>query len=229
MTLAVLSLFRNAGGKHGQAVRFVTAVGALRDALAPTGDVQLIAVYGDSRDDTGGALRRAADQAGVPLRLVESNHGGPVFGSTESTRRLQALSQVGNAGLQAVTSSDDFVWYVESDLLWAPPTVLHLLAVLDARPDLHLVAPLVMAGTAFYDTWGFRRDGQRFGPFMPYHPAFDQTGLTSVDSVGSAFLCRGAVARASRMTDQALVSFCESAREHGYCLAVDARVQVRHP
>jgi hypothetical protein len=92
-----------------------------------------------------------------------------------------------------------------------------------------VVSPLVFAGEAFYDIWAFRKSGIRFGPFYPFHHELVLDGLTEVDSVGSCLVMRAAVARAVRMSDGALVEFCNNARSRGYRVWVDAREQIRHP
>lgn len=228
MNVAVLSFFRNSA--WGQAQRFMQQAANLRDALSMQGDrMRVIAVHGDSSDNTEGALIDAGLHHNLAVTLVRRDHGGPVFGSTESADRLRALSYVGNGGLQAILPQDDAVFYVESDLVWLPQTVVNLLKhVQFGRAD--VVAPLVFAGDNFYDIFVFRKNGQRFGPFYPYHPELNHGGLTDVDSVGSGFVMRGEVGRKCRIkNDNVLMGFCQDAWDNGFNVRVDATQRIYHP
>jgi hypothetical protein len=84
-----------------------------------------IAVEGDSRDSTRADLSQALQV--LPGMLVTRNHGGPVFGSTEEPARFRALQGVGNGILESVPDDVDVLVYVESDLIWAPTTILALI------------------------------------------------------------------------------------------------------
>lgn len=228
MKLVILSLFRNSAGYPIR--RYMRQVAELQE-LAEAYDlkIHLIAVHGDCTDDTKGQLMDGATSRNIAMTLVERSHGGPVFGSTEHPERLKALSYVINGGLEAVTEDVDAVFYVESDLHWEPRTVLSLLEHVqdDGNP---MVAPLVFAGEHFYDIFVFRKNGVRFSPFHPYHKDLELNGLTSVDSVGSAFMMRGEVARHCRIhDDRALLGFSQNVWDQGFSVKVDARLQVVHP
>lgn len=226
MKLAVLSFFRNSE-RNGQAARFLKQLGALADVWPSR--VRFIGVHGDCIDRTQEVLETARYECGVYTELVEYNHGGPQYGSIESEARFAALSRICNAGLSAINQHDELVWYVESDLLWTPQTVMSLADhVLTGKSK--MVAPLVFAGETFYDIWGFRKDGERFGPFPPYHRGLSMEGLTEVDSVGSAFVIDASVAMKARCRrGGALVDFCEDVRVKGAKIHVDASQQVVHP
>jgi len=225
MTIALLSIFRNSAGRHISL--YFQRVRALRAALPAETLLRLVLVEGDSTDRTTAQLCEEAAAAGLPLDLVTRNHGGPVYGSTEEPTRLQALSYVVNGGLDAVRETDDVVVYVESDLIWEPATILRLISQL--APGKDVLAPLIFAGTAFYDIWAFRKSGIRFGPFEPFHHELVVGDLTEVDSVGSCLVMRAEVARNVRMSDYALVQFCDRAREQGYHIWADARERIHHP
>jgi hypothetical protein len=229
MNLVILSFFRNSA--HGQAQAFLARCAALRDVLRLSYGVRVIAVYGDCVDNTADVLQFEALRHGLRLQLVEHSHGGPVFGSTEEPARLRALSALGNAGLASVGETDDLVWYVESDLQWDPTTV-ESLAMRIMLESVDVIAPLCMAGAAFYDIFVFRKSGHRFGPFYPYHGECRHDGQLTrdMDSVGSAFLMRGYVARECRIiNDACLIGFGEDVRAKGYTIACDASQIVRHP
>lgn len=226
MNIVIGSMFRNTAGRHNH-LYFLRMVDLLAAAGMRGDKVRLALVEGDSSDDTRGELERYAVSLGLPLDLITRNHGGPVYGSTEEPSRMQALSYVANGFMEAVRETDDVAMYVESDLIWTPKVFYHLADQL--RPGVDVIAPLVFAGTAFYDIWGFRKSGIRFGPFEPFHHELVQDGLTEVDSVGSCLVMRPEVAMRTRMTDYALVQFCDNARAGGYHVWVDARERIFHP
>jgi hypothetical protein len=206
----------------------MTQAAALRAELDARGHaLRVRAVEGDSRNGTVGYLRAHAAASGLSLDLATHNHGGPWFGSTEAPERMLALSGVANAVLDGVSAEDDALVYVESDLLWAPSVMTNLLAQLGPGRD--VIAPLVFAGEAFYDIWGFRASGQRFGPFPPYYEGLRLDEPTEVESVGSCLVMRGDVARSVRMESGALVEFCANARRAGFRVYCDARERIHHP
>lgn len=225
----VLSFFRHSSVDHVK--RFMLRVKELQ-AVSPC-PVALIAVWGDSPDSLGTLLGEMARRMGIDATIHRFDHGGPVFGSTEAPERMQALSSLANSGLdclQAYTQDGDHVFYVESDLLWEPETVLRLSGWLD-HYQLDALAPMIYAGQAFYDIWGFRGlDGNRFGGIKPYHPDLRETPIVEVSSVGSAFVMRAAVAEEVRIKNgNALVGFWEEARDKGYRVWVAQTEAVRHP
>jgi hypothetical protein len=230
MKLAIGSSFRNMAG--GRLQNYVIQLHALNNLMKDQGhQLRWIAVEGDSIDETEKQLRQFADQIEIPLQLVKRDHGGPVFGSTEAPERMKALSFVGDGIFESIREDDDALIYVESDLVWRPQTFLRLVHRLSPGiTDVDMLAPLIFAGECFYDIWGFRKDGIRFGPFPPFHHALNVDGLTLVDSVGSCFVVRAQVARECRMiNDMALVGFCEDVRAHGYNIYCDSRERVVHP
>lgn len=246
--IVVGSAFRNAGRgterEDGltQAARAVKRVAALQrffasDHVIEPHDVRMVAAEGDSTDDTIDALRAAAEAEHVNLTIVDVTHGGPVFGSTEAPERMRLLSGVGNGIFQAVQLSDDYLLYVESDLIWTPAVAYELMKAVECGngPGVddttrRIVAPLVMAGPHFYDIWGFRGlDGERWGPFAPYHVERNPVALTEVSSAGSCLFMPAAAADSPPMTDGALVQWCKGARAAGWHIYVHPMLTVRHP
>lgn len=232
MNLAVITFFRNSA-RRGQVAPFFTQVARLRNLLDKDPDgghhLRVIAVWGDCVDKTHDEILRNAEFHNLAVQTVEHNHGGPVFGSTEHPDRLKALSGLGNAGLSAVRPEDDAVLYVESDLIWDPSVIFGLLNRLSSQ--VHVVAPLVFAGEHFYDVFCFRKNGQRFSPFYPYHSELRHDGkLTQVDCVGSCFVMHGDVARNARIiNDNVLIGFGQDCWNKGFTVNVDAGLRVYHP
>lgn len=192
--------------------------------------IRVIAVEGDSRDNTREVLQREAAKRSIRLQLETCSHGGPYFGSIESPARFRAMSKVGNAIFDAVRETDDVLFYVESDLLWDPQVFCLLTDQAGERSDgFDVFGPMVMAGPNFYDIWAYRGlDGRRFSPTPPYFPSAHD--VFEVGSIGSCLAMRGEVARACRIRDDnCLVGWCADARAKGYRIAADRRVEVRHP
>lgn len=229
MNLVIGSAFRNSAIR-GQVQTYFKQVDRLASLAHEQGHtLRVIAVEGDSTDDTRRELLLYADAIDVALQLVTRNHGQRVFASTEEPERMKALSWVGNGILESVLPSDDVLFYVESDLLWRPQTFFNLMHLLTPR-RMDVVAPLVFAGDAFYDIWGFRKDGDRFHGASPYHHSLKLSEPTEIDSAGSCLVMRAEVARTTRIPDgEALVGFCRIAREQGYRVWVDARERITHP
>lgn len=227
MRLTVVSFFRDSE-RSGQIDHFFKQVAALQHVWR--GPLKVVATYGDCVDQTAEALQSANWDYGVYTELNEASHGGPRYGSIESEGRFTALSMIANAALEKITIHDEMIWYVESDLVWEPKTVMVLADHLVTKPHVGVVAPMVYAGPHFYDVWGFRGlDGERFSPFPPYHRSMT-SGLVEVSSVGSALMMRASVARESRIRNNgALVGFCEDVRRNGYQIYVDPTAKVVHP
>lgn len=223
--MIVISFFRN---MESRLSTYLDQVKALDASLS--GPVsRLIAVYGDCTDLTREALIRGCEKRRLTLELVEHNHGGPEWGSVENADRFRALSALSNAALDRVRPDDrDPIFYVESDLLWDATTVMGLEALL-CNSHFDIVAPLIMCGDRFYDTYVFRKDGRRFSALKPYHPGLHPLLPTEVDSVGSAFLMWPNLARQVRMTDGVLVEFCNKARVQGFKIGVDPCLRIDHP
>ena len=222
MRIVIGSAFRNMNQRLGTYFDQVNALAAL---VGREHSVRVIAVEGDSTDDTRRGLRI---DWGVPVQCIEHDHGKRVWGSIVDPERMLALSAVANHIFASVRDDDDVLVYVESDLLWAPETMLGLMAKSGVVTD--VVAPLVFAGDAFYDIWAFRKDGEAFTPFPPYHPGLNMAGVTKVDSVGSCLVMGAHVARMTpSMTHGALVEWCGNARRTGFSIGVAPQLRIEHP
>jgi hypothetical protein len=232
MNVAVMSAFRNSAGFHIH--RYFVRMARFQDALAREGHtLHLKLVWGDSDDGTQTELFNCASALNpATFELIERSHGGPVYGSTEEMARLRALSMVANGAFESIGPEIDVAIWIESDLLWDAQTFLRLIKRLSVE-DVDVVAPLVFAGEAFYDIWGFRdRTDERYGPFFPFNKELQHVGpvLTEVNSVGSCLVMRGEVARECRIrNDYALVGFCLDARAHNFHVWVDPHERIHHP
>lgn len=232
MNVVLGSAFRNNAGPY--LARYFRQVDALHTALRKLKcSLRLVLVEGDSTDDTRKELCYFAQAMGLAYNIVTRNHGGPVYASTEEPERMRALSYVGNGILESVVEEDDVLMYVESDLMWDAEAMVQLLV--DSThfdgDGYRVVAPLIMLDDGrFYDIWGFRKNGDRFAPFHPYHGQLNLRGLTQIDSAGSCLVMSGHIARTCRIPEGgALVGFCGEVTKRGWPIFVDARVKVRHP
>ena len=227
MNIAIGSAFRNSSSR----LRFYfQRVAKLQEHAGKNNYVRVIAVEGDSTDDTRERLTSVARSYGVPVDVHVCNHHGPVYGSTEEPARMKALSKVGNAILAGVdTDLDDVLVYIESDLLWTPHDIGSLIDMAyEKRGGYDIFAPMVYSSPGiFYDIWAFRKNGQRFSPFRPYHSGLQ--GVTELDSAGSCLVMRSEVAADVQMNEGALVEWCDNARAQGYKIAVHPHFKVNHP
>jgi hypothetical protein len=226
MNVVMASLFRNSTGYLD---RYLDQVAALRSRFD---SFRLLAVEGDSKDHTRNALVDGARIRSLELELVTCNHNGPVFGSTEDPARMVQLSKVVDTVFENVHEDDDVLIYVESDLVWDVETMSRLIHFASDREDgFDVFAPLVFhVNGTFYDVWGFRKDGERFGHPPPYHRDFQPDSLMEMDSVGSCLAMRTRVARTCRVkNDYCLVGWCADAREHGFRIAAATNLRITHP
>jgi hypothetical protein len=211
LKLTVASMFRNSTPYLG---RYFSQIEGLR-LLGH--DIHLIVAEGDSTDDTYASL----DERLRPSdKLLKVDHGGRHYGSIDHPARWADIAKVATAITAEFSHlSDAFIW-VESDLVWNFSAMSQLLADLETVPA---VAPMVMAGdsTRFYDTYGFRKNGQRFLPTPPYHPELDGQ-LTRIDSCGSCFVLSPPAFRHLDTWDGIWPFRCSD-------LWIDPNVAIRHP
>lgn len=231
MRIVVVSAFRNMSTRIN---RYFRQVHALAEHIGGDHSVRVVAVEGDSFDETELELAHMAELWRIPTEVIKHEHGCKVFGSTEESERLEALTGVMMAGIGAVKKTDDVMLYVESDLLWRPHDIGSIIDIAERRDEeLDVIAPLCMAGEAFYDIWGMRGlDGERFSPFIPYHADTlgKRSGLVEVESVGSCFAVRAAAAmKVKPVGKDALRSWCRGARKAKLRIGVALDFKVDHP
>lgn len=226
MNVTLCSSFRDAAGPQIDA--YFERIDGLAEAIGKGGDVlSLVLGYGDSTDGTGYELYEAADHRLVETLLLDVSHGGPKFGSVEDPQRFRQLAYVANRLAACIPHTADAVIFVESDLLWQPPTLLALLDRLERCPA---IAPMIMDGPAsFYDVFAHRRGGVRFTKEPPYHPDINGRVL-QVDSAGSCVAVRGALARTVKFPpEDVFVGWCRGVYAAGGSVWLDPSLIVRHP
>lgn len=240
MRIAIASMFRNSTGYID---RYFKQMAQLTGWLIGEGyDIHLILAHGDSTDGTPEMLEQRAqflhkfiksNAIGSDLDIIEVNHGGPSFGSVDNETRWRNISTVCNAILDKVdVDADEFIIYVESDLIWDYTVMLLLLDQLREHLEIDAISPLCIHQQTglFYDTWGYRKDGQAFRQSRPYHPGVG-VRLTEIDSAGSCIVMKQWVAEKCRFDppEKGIVGFGESIRAHGYTLWLDPTLTVHHP
>ena len=91
------------------------------------------------------------------------------------------------------------------------------------------VAGWPVLGDMFYDTWAYRKDGQKFSNFAPYHPAYVDH-VFEVDSAGSVLLVPAeALRQGVRCTTGGLVEVCAGLKARGYPIYVDPHLKIEQP
>lgn len=229
MNIALVSAFRNA---ERYLIGYFTQAEQLSNQLMRRGDrLSFVWGEGDSADDTLRILcnMRPAFMSSVRNAvIVNVTHGGPVFGPVVHPQRFRQLAHVGNRLWSAIPANADVVVLVESDLIWEAETLVKLI---DDLKEVPCVAPLVMEQSTggFYDTWAYRRNGQRFTKQAPYHPGIGE-GLLQLDSAGSCLAMNAALARQLVWREEdVIVGICEQINQLGGSVWLDPTLTIFHP
>jgi len=191
-------------------------------ALTEVGyDLNSITVVVDGDTLTDASLIEA--QSDPRVRFVFE--GPPPASACFMDVRSIAWARTANLALEdSLSTPSEFTLWVESDLTF-PCDLIELLM----EPNQDIVAPIIMLGQLFYDSWGFRDlSGRRISTLailqsLPQGPR----PLTELSSVGSCLLFRSSlltqgVRLPSGYENGLLVGFCLAARNRG------ARVFCRH-
>lgn len=231
MNVTMLSMWYGDAGKH-------LADRALH-LLAKPGVTRWIFSVRPYRDMTDIFLAAMADYAGRGDDVVIYKEP-----DEQPEQRLERLSVAGDRLLSMVDDDADYVLWHESDL-FTPLDLVGLLAKSSGAavggwpvmshstscPELGPVTPkrLFLNPPFFYDTWGYRAGGRRFGNQPPFHDVYREEPFR-LDSVGSVVLIDADyIRRGARMNGGALVGLCESIREMGGEVWCDPRVPVVQP
>ncbi len=238
--VAILTPFRNA---RGNLPLYFNQVSSLRDSLLLKGyTLRLVAAEGDSLDGTRERIEALSASHGIPLVIADTTHGGMRWGSVEDPVRMKVMSDVMNKALSEVVESDDIVVWIMSDLKWDVEDIEWLIKDLEESDRFQVLAPLVFIGGAedklFYDTWAYRRGGERFYNKFPFHDDFyklihdddnpNPPAEIEIDSAGTCLVMQGKVACNCRASNLEAVSFCENARGKGYRIGLSTSWQVYH-
>lgn len=226
MKITIVSAFRQASS---YIERYCEQMDGLQSLLLGRGDsLRLVLGYGDSSDGTDAMLYDECLQR-FDCHLVDVSHGGPYFASIEHPQRFKQLALIGNKLWAQIPFDADVVALVESDLIWQAVTLLALMNHLSVYPA---IAPLIMdlrPWGRFRDVYAFRRNGERFTNYPPYHADLNGEVL-QVDSAGSVLVMRGNVARGLCWPEEdVVVGVCRQIYERGGAVYVDPALKVIHP
>jgi hypothetical protein len=132
---------------------------------------------------------------------------------------------------QSLKTPSEFTLWVESDLSF-PCDLIELLM----EPNQDVVAPIVMLGANFYDSWGFRDlAGKCITTLAELQALRRGPGpLTELSSVGSCLLLRSSlldvgIRMPPRYENGLLVGFCQDARASGARVFCRQDVAIIHP
>ena len=190
---------------------FLSQIGSL---FSNTFDLGVVVITVDGQEVYDPVLLGA--QARMPIVIVfEGNCEGVGF---DMIKRSRQWARAGNLAIErSLEHKSDFTLWIESDLSF-PCDLIELLIEANAG----IVAPVIMLGDKFYDSWGFRDlEGQKITSLkMLQDRALPGTSLVELSSVGSCLLIRTQIlVDGARMkqdyADGLLVGLCESARRQG--------------
>jgi hypothetical protein len=161
--------------------------------------------------------------------VFEGPRGAPTCFMHE---RSIAWARTGNLALeQSLQTPSEFTLWIESDLSF-PCDLVELLV--ETKQD--VVAPIVMLGEHFYDSWGFRDlTGRRIATLAELQALPRAVGgLVELSSVGSCLLFRSTLlAQGIRIPsgyeNGLLVGFCLAARSSGARVFCRPDVAIIHP
>lgn len=161
--------------------------------------------------------------------VFEGPRGAPTCFMHE---RSIAWARTGNLALEhSMLTPSEFTLWIESDLSF-PCDLVELLV--EAKQD--VVAPIVMLGEHFYDSWGFRDLAGRRIATLAELQALTRTvgGQVELSSAGSCLLFRSAlltqgIRMPSGYENGLLVGFCLAARSSGARVFCRPDVTIIHP
>lgn len=183
MRVVVASIFRNSMDYMD---RYWDQVFSLRDKY----DLRCALTEGDSTDGTKDFVWAWNGVCADGYQFATVDHGGPHFGSVDHEPRWQQIAQVVRPTIQrALELEPEVVLYVESDLIWDTETMTQLIDRTAAAPG-RTSAPMLLASDnpeRFYDTWGYRLNGQQFRGMPPYWDGDDMATHPKIDSCGNCF------------------------------------------
>lgn len=227
MKLSLISYFSRARRYYQ---RTLDQFDSLQQLLNKEGHhLSLVLGYGDSPSGFGGLLHEACSYR-FDCQLIDVSHGGKLYGSVVDEQRFKQLAYIANKLWSAIPKDSDYAGLVESDLIWEAEVFKKLVQDIDYLSEECIVAPMVMKGETFYDTWAFRANGEQFAPAHLYHPSWTSSGFVDMDSVGSCLLMHYRLAKKLKFPEKdVVVGFCNSARQKGARVYLDPVLKVEHP
>ena len=150
--------------------------------------------------------------------------------------RARKWSNIGNKNIQkSIDTPSEFTIILEADLTYSPDIVDYLV-----QADVDVVAPVVMLGKQFYDSWGYRKlNGEKIYNLEDFNTnihesIYNHRYLIELSSVGS-FLCiktkflKKSIRLPAEYENGLLVGLCKNIRRFNGRIFCRNDVSVIHP
>lgn len=196
----------------------------------------LVWAEGDSIDLTRSVLNSYQHNLAAKI-LVDVSNGSPKYQSIVSQERFNNLNLISNHALNYVPEDQHVVIILDPDLICGVNDLINLI-LLVIRDNYDIVAPMVYLRRigwkehTFYDTFAFRQSGKHFTHNPPYFPNLVNPFSTTIeiDSAGGCLVMRGEVENITYFPakGEAIVGFCNKARQRGFKIHVDTTVEFFH-
>lgn len=181
-------------------------------------------LVGDSGDATELMLAQITWQhIDKKIEIIRADTG--ILGEDPETR-VRRLSETITAGLRAVGEDDDYVVIHESDLQSPDDVVTRFIG---SGKDVVAGWVTLEPQGIFYDTWGYRADGELFSNYPPYSHVYQRSAPFEVDSVGSCWMFPAEEAIHVMPQRFACVEMCHKLRLRGQTIWVDPTIPVVQP
>lgn len=216
--VAIFSLFRDSSWQYIEKY-----LDRAKSITCPC-DLEWFLVEGDSVAPTLGYLKEAVVDD-PRFKILNIRTGIPFMGSVLHPARFKCLARTGNTALDVIALGDyDYVWFVDSDLLYHPSLLGRLICL-----DLEVVAPLFMAADAFYDVWGYRHlNGESVGIGLEWIKTREPIQISSAG--GCALFKHEYIASGARMTEaESIVGLCKESTKLGATIWLDPTSVIWHP
>lgn len=234
-SVVIGSLFRDSSSR-GELKRYIHQV----ESVDWDGPVRVIAMHGDSSDDTLEHLHRwQSISQRVKMTIIHRDTGEPNYGSVVNIYRFAHLAEIANQVVEEYRGEDYFMW-MESDIIWKP-NLFRQFSFLDKDVQ----APMVLheGRKTFYDTWAYRQGTIQVNPLPddygpgcfawmpPYHPCYSPVQPFQVDTAGTClWVSKRVMETDPRFTqEEAIVGYCKQVVERGWQIWVNPRVTIWHP
>lgn len=234
-SVVIGSLFRDSSSR-GHLDRYIRQV---ENANWP-GPVRVIAMHGDSTDDTLERLMQwQKTSERIKVTILHEDTGTPLWGSIVKPERFAHLAGLANKVMECYGGEDYFMW-MESDIIWKTDLMMRFTYL--SKP---FQAPMVIMAhkLIFYDVWAFRRGTEqinpvpeRYGPgcfhwIPPFHPCYNPVTPFQVDSAGTClWIAKEIMEQKPRFRQEdAIVGLCHDITEKGHELWVNPKTTIWHP
>lgn len=181
-------------------------------------------VEGDSKNNTYDILKKKTLRK-RKFKSFKSDTGLPHMGSTVHDIRFKCLSRTANPIIDVIAEGEyDYFWFIDSDLMYSADLLGNLIDM-----NLDVVAPLFMAGPAFYDIWGYRNtSGKSVGPHLDWISGLSPIELSSAG--GCVLFKHEFIKNGARMSDaESIVGLCKESAKLGAKIWMTPKDVVWHP